>query len=146
MSKNKTITELGVSPDKKNHAFQVYDSTFLVDVKYKPWKPIGRGAYGQVCSALNEETKKKVAIKKVTNAFEDLIDAKRILREIKLLRHFDHENVVGILDLIEPKVEDGSFEDVYIVSDLMDTDLHKVWSCLVFSVIVSIVLNVFNAR
>ena len=30
--------------------------------------------------------KKKVAIKKITNAFADLIDGKRILREIKLLR------------------------------------------------------------
>ena len=79
----------------------MYDSVFLVDVKYKPWKPIGRGAYGQVCSALDEQTKKKIAIKKVTNAFEDLVDAKRILREIKLLRHFNHENVVGIVDLIE---------------------------------------------
>jgi hypothetical protein len=35
----------------------------------------------------------QVAIKKVTNAFQDLIDAKRILREMKLLRHFNHENV-----------------------------------------------------
>jgi mitogen-activated protein kinase 1/3 len=33
-----------------------------------------------------------VAIKKVTNAFQDLVDAKRILREMKLLRHFNHEN------------------------------------------------------
>ena len=37
----------------------------------------------------------QVAIKKITDAFEDLIDAKRILREAKLLRHFDHENVCG---------------------------------------------------
>lgn len=34
-----------------------------------------------------------VAIKKVTNVFRDLVDAKRILREIKLMQHFDHENV-----------------------------------------------------
>ena len=32
--------------------------------------------------------------------FEDLIDAKRILREIKLLMHLkDHENIIHILDI-----------------------------------------------
>jgi hypothetical protein len=41
------------------------------------------------CSLQNPQ----VAIKKVSNAFQDLIDAKRILREMKLLRHFNHENV-----------------------------------------------------
>lgn len=44
-------------------------------------------------AALDTRTNKKVAIKKVTNAFQDLVDAKRILREMKLLRHFKHENV-----------------------------------------------------
>ena len=38
-----------------------------------------------VCSALDHVIKAKVAIKKVPKAFEDLIDAKRIVREIKLL-------------------------------------------------------------
>lgn len=44
-------------------------------------------------SALNKETGAKVAIKKVPRAFNDAIDAKRILREIKLLKKFKHENV-----------------------------------------------------
>ncbi len=63
-------------------------------------------------------------MKKVQNAFEDLVDAKRILREIKLLRHFEHENVISILDMFPPKSTD--FEDIYIVTCLMETDLHRV--------------------
>ncbi|XP_057739411.1 mitogen-activated protein kinase 8-like isoform X2 [Arachis stenosperma] len=51
------------------------------------------GAYGIVCSALNSETNEHVAIKKIANAFDNKIDAKRTLREIKLLRHMDHENL-----------------------------------------------------
>ena len=46
---------------------------------------MGGGAYGVVCAALNKENLQKVGIKKIPNAFDDLIDAKRILREIKLL-------------------------------------------------------------
>lgn len=44
-------------------------------------------------SALNSDTNEHVAIKKIANAFDNKIDAKRTLREIKLLRHMDHENV-----------------------------------------------------
>lgn len=44
-------------------------------------------------SALNAETNEHVALKKIANAFDNKIDAKRTLREIKLLRHMDHENV-----------------------------------------------------
>lgn len=40
-------------------------------------------------------------MKKVKDIFRDLGDAKRILRELKLLRHFrPHENVVTILDMM----------------------------------------------
>ena len=49
--------------------------------------------WGWVSSALNSETNENVALKKIANAFDNKIDAKRTLREIKLLRHMDHENV-----------------------------------------------------
>ena len=51
-----------------------------MDSKYKFIKLMGGGAYGVVCSALNTKTGEKVAIKKIPNAFDDLIDAKRIYR------------------------------------------------------------------
>lgn len=34
-----------------------------------------------------------MAIKRIANAFDNWVDAKRTLREIKLLTHMDHENV-----------------------------------------------------
>lgn len=61
--------------------------------RYSLIRPIGHGAYGVVISALDREGGQKVAIKKVSRAFEDPIDAKRILREIKLMKNFSHENV-----------------------------------------------------
>lgn len=76
-------------------------------------------------SAENAESQDKVAIKKISKAFEDIVDAKRILREIKLLQHFDHENVITIVDLLPP-ASVTEFEDVYIISDLMETDLHRI--------------------
>lgn len=46
-----------------------------------------------VSAAVNSETHEQVAIKKIGNAFDNIVDAKRTLREIKLLRHMEHENV-----------------------------------------------------
>jgi serine/threonine protein kinase len=65
------------------------------------------------------------AIKKISNAFENAVDAKRTLREIKLLRHLSHENIVQIRDIIPP-VSRTNFKDVYVVYELMDTDLHQI--------------------
>ena len=44
-------------------------------------------------AAVDKVTKDRVAIKKIPRAFDDVIDSKRVLREIKLLTSFDHENV-----------------------------------------------------
>jgi len=70
-------------------------------------------------------TGKKVAIKKVANAFEDMVDAKRMLREVRLMRQFNHPNVVKLYDIMEPPYIEG-FEDLYIVTELMSTDLQKI--------------------
>lgn len=55
---------------------------------------------GRISSVMNFETREMVAIKKIANAFDNNMDAKRTLREIKLLRHLDHENVLIHLDFI----------------------------------------------
>lgn len=49
----------------------------------------------------------------------------RTLREIKLLRHFHHENIISILDILRPPSLDD-FKEVYLVQELMETDLHRV--------------------
>jgi len=36
------------------HAFRVNSSRFIVDAKYLPLRPLGRGAYGVVCSAIDQ--------------------------------------------------------------------------------------------
>lgn len=88
-------------------------------------KKVGSGAYGTVAS-FHEIGKpdNKIAVKKITDAFHDLVDGKRILREVKLLRFMRHDNISCILDLYPPDHPD--FDDIYIVTDLMETDLHRV--------------------
>jgi len=109
------------------HSFKAGSHTFTVDKKYQFIRVIGSGAYGVVVSAMDSSTNKKVAIKMVPRAFNDEIDAKRILREIKLLKHLRHENIIGIVDMMPPAVRHPEeYNDVYIVADLMETDLHRI--------------------
>lgn len=49
----------------------------------------------------------------------------RTLREIKLLRWFNHENIISILDIIKPSSFEA-FTEVYLVQELMETDMHRV--------------------
>lgn len=49
----------------------------------------------------------------------------RTLREIKLLRWFSHENIISILDIIKPESYEA-FTEVYLVQELMETDMHRV--------------------
>ncbi|KAL0731256.1 hypothetical protein Bca4012_027350 [Brassica carinata] len=105
--------------------YNLYGNIFEVSRKYVPLRPVGRGASGLVCAALNTETGEQVAIKKIGKAFDNIIVAKRTLREIKLHKHMDHDNVVALKDIIRPRQRDN-FKDVYIVYELMDTDLHAI--------------------
>nr|AAR04351.1 putative MAPK [Tetrahymena thermophila] len=112
-----------VPPGK--HKFDCGQTIFVVDEKYEYIKQIGYGAYGVVCSAVNKENGSKVAIKKVQNAYDDLIDAKRIVREIKLLKFFEHDNIISTFRCYQANAPVGD-EDIYMVFDLMETDLHRV--------------------
>mmetsp|Transcript_16802 Transcript_16802/g.33521 ORF Transcript_16802/g.33521 Transcript_16802/m.33521 type:complete len:519 (-) Transcript_16802:90-1646(-) len=118
-----------MSPTFEMHEVRVPgNSSFVIDSHYSFIRSIGSGAYGVVISAQDARDCSKVAVKKIPKAFQDEIDAKRILREIKLLRCLNHENIINICDMIPPTelrhIDD--FDDVYIVSELMETDLSSV--------------------
>uniref|UniRef100_A0A7N0RBU1 Mitogen-activated protein kinase n=1 Tax=Kalanchoe fedtschenkoi TaxID=63787 RepID=A0A7N0RBU1_KALFE len=106
------------------HFYTMSQTLFEIDIKYVLTKPVGRGAYGVVCSGLNRETNEKVAIKKIHKVFQNRIDALRTLRELQLLRLIRHENVIVLKDVMLPV--NRSFKDVYLVYELMDTDLHHI--------------------
>lgn len=58
---------------------------------------VGQGAYGIVVAARDKTNKNEdnvVAIKKIEKAFEHKIFTKRTLRELKILRLLQHENVL----------------------------------------------------
>ncbi|KAF9051263.1 kinase-like domain-containing protein [Panaeolus papilionaceus] len=97
---------------------------FITGTNYRPMHVIGEGAYGIVCSAVHVPSQRKVAIKRIS-PFDHSMFCLRTLREIKLLRHFHHENIIAILDILKPPSLQ-EFREVYLVQELMETDLHRV--------------------
>eukprot|EP01018_Ginkgo_biloba_P019366 Gb_05456 [translate_table: standard] len=93
--------------------------------RYQVQEMVGKGSYGVVCSAIDTQTGQKVAIKKITNIFEHVSDATRILREIKLLRLLRHPDIVEIKHIMLPP-SCREFKDIYVVFELMESDLHQV--------------------
>lgn len=93
--------------------------------RFKIQEVIGKGSYGLVCSAIDTHTGEKVAIKKIHDIFEHISDAARILREIKLLRLLRHPDIVEIKHIMLPPSK-KDFKDIYVVFELMESDLHQV--------------------
>ena len=93
--------------------------------QYHIQEVIGKGSYGVVAAAIDSHTGERVAIKKINDIFENVSDASRILREIKLLRLLRHSNIVQIKHIMLPPTR-REFKDIYVVFELMESDLHQV--------------------
>uniref|UniRef100_A0A3Q2HKN3 mitogen-activated protein kinase n=1 Tax=Equus caballus TaxID=9796 RepID=A0A3Q2HKN3_HORSE len=76
---------------------EVTKTAWEVRAVYQDLQPVGSGAYGAVCSAVDSRTGAKVAIKKLYRPFQSELFAKRAYRELRLLKHMRHENMVLLL-------------------------------------------------
>ncbi|KAJ4486394.1 CMGC/MAPK protein kinase [Lentinula aciculospora] len=101
---------------------------FEIGDDYELTHTIGAGAYGQVVAAVHKPSGRRVAIKKIT-PFDHVVCALRTLRELIFLKYFTelscNDNIVTLLDIIKPKSIE-SFDAIYFIQELMQTDLHRV--------------------
>jgi serine/threonine protein kinase len=110
-------------------SFLVMGTRFDIEDKFEIMDAIGQGAYGIVVAArdktLPDGELNLIAIKKIEKAFDHKVFTKRTLRELKILRLLRHENVIGIKTILLPKSRE-QFEDIYVYSELMETDLASI--------------------
>uniref|UniRef100_A0A3B4A511 mitogen-activated protein kinase n=1 Tax=Periophthalmus magnuspinnatus TaxID=409849 RepID=A0A3B4A511_9GOBI len=111
------------------HRQELNKTVWDVPQRYQNLSPVGSGAYGSVCSAYDVKTGLKVAVKKLSRPFQSIIHAKRTYRELRLLKHMKHENVIGLLDVFTPSTSLEEFNDVYLVTHLMGADLNNIVKC-----------------
>lgn len=79
---------------------------------------------------------RKVAIKKL-NKIEDEVDAKRILREIKIQKNLKHPNILPLFNIVYDntviewksynyQIKNQDFGDIYLISPYYPADLSKI--------------------
>ena len=88
---------------------------------YNVHRRIGSGAYGVVYHGEQRSSGNEVAIK-VTRDLENPLVCSRTLREIKILQHFQHENIISLLEVGRPYSFEGFFE-ACIVQEYMPYNL-----------------------
>ena len=81
---------------------------------YKLLEEMGQGSYGQVIKAMKRDTKQVVAIKLMKNIFLDSYQARKTLREIKILRKLSRipNNLftTALVDIILPAEMEINFK------------------------------------
>ncbi|PNJ43676.1 mitogen-activated protein kinase 4 isoform X1 [Pongo pygmaeus] len=96
--------------------------------RFVDFQPLGFGVNGLVLSAMDSRACRKVAVKKI--ALSDARSMKHALREIKIIRRLDHDNIVKVYEVLGPKGTDlqgelFKFSVAYIVQEYMETDLAR---------------------
>lgn len=135
MSKVGSPTQAELSPNSKEASFQEKENedpnsmkllqrelNDIAPQKYEIKSYLGRGSYGVVVAAEDASSSEKVAIKRIyPDVLRNPFLGTRVVREIKLLSHFNHPNIIGIRNLFVTK-QQGK-ESVWMVMDIMDMDL-----------------------
>jgi serine/threonine protein kinase len=81
--------------------FKVEGVYFRIENRYTIYDTLmGTGSYGAVVEGYDKIQEEKIAIKKIHNVFMSEGDAKRILREIKLLKTINHSNIISLKNIL----------------------------------------------
>lgn len=98
----------------------------IVCESYKLRGVIGKGAGGTVIKAVHKLSGKKYAIKCIKNSFETFYVAKRVLREIQILRHLTQMKGNVHTTKLHDILHSEDFSHIFLVMDYMESDLKQV--------------------
>ena len=92
--------------------------------RYRFLNHIGQGSYGIVSAYHDSVLNQRVAVKKMQKVKDD-VEARKILREIKILGHYRHEKIVKLHRIITRYDPQNNFK-MFLVMDCFDSDLRNV--------------------
>ena len=105
--------------DFQTHRISCHD--FRLPTRFADLHLVGSGGHSVVCSSLDTVSNKRIAIRKL-----NLRCSRSALREIRILKRLEHQNVVKVHEVIIAEDEDrGNLDSVYVVQQLMSTDLSR---------------------
>ena len=102
------------------YTFDIGKSIFTIKNRYQNLAYIGKGSQGCVVEAFDSITQQTVAIKKIICT---PLMAKFAFREIFLLRHLQHLNVIHLIDAFTSAKTAEELTEYYVVMDKMDATM-----------------------
>lgn len=100
----------------KSFYLSSFDTWNLDPQEYQIVRILGKGSYGEVVEAIDKKNNRRVAIKRMERIFDQPSDAKRLYREIYILRNLNHSQVIDLLDVICPYL-DADEMDIFSDND-----------------------------
>eukprot|EP00607_Mallomonas_marina_P001977 CAMPEP_0182427044 /NCGR_PEP_ID=MMETSP1167-20130531/13545_1 /TAXON_ID=2988 /ORGANISM="Mallomonas Sp, Strain CCMP3275" /LENGTH=562 /DNA_ID=CAMNT_0024608865 /DNA_START=90 /DNA_END=1778 /DNA_ORIENTATION=+ len=117
---NRSLSEQRIAQDEKNE--YEYFEDWEVGSRYKLFRILGHGSYGEVVEGFDTITCRKVAIKRIQNIFDQPMDAKRVYREIHILRNMNHPHIIRLLDVVAPHMNELFLESHPTKKPTVDID------------------------
>jgi len=105
--------------DPQEHLEEEWNDDQNINDQYEQLNVVGVGVYGTVHRARNTTTGEIVAIKRL-HIDEDVWEGipAHVIREVSLLRHLEHPNVVKMIDMCISGAQDYNLIFEYLESDL----------------------------
>lgn len=84
---------------------------------------ISNGRLGPISSFHKVKSAQLVAIKKISNVYENPPKGKNVLKQLSILSFVNHPNIIKLLDIVIPERDD--YKDIYLVEEYMSSNLEK---------------------
>lgn len=104
--------------------FDDLNNDFKLPSTFKKTKKLGAGAYGKVMQVIHTPSQKTYAVKRFEEVFSKELRAKRLLRELAILKSVKHPCLNKLKWIIQPE-NITNFNDAYLVLEPCDMDLKK---------------------
>lgn len=105
-------------------AFEDLNQDFRLPDTFKKIKKLGAGAYGKVMQVVHIPSKQTFAVKRFEEIFSRELRARRLLRELIILKNVQHPCLNKLKWVVSPE-DITNFNDAYLVLEPCDMDLKK---------------------
>eukprot|EP00210_Caulerpa_lentillifera_P002311 g2218.t1 len=89
-------TSQDIEFDTKSNVYYVRGQSWAVGHSYTLHSILGEGSFSCVCSATSKITQQKVALKRIPDVLSSTENAKRVLRELCILRRLSHPYIISL--------------------------------------------------
>eukprot|EP00879_Flechtneria_rotunda_P008475 GHRR01008879.1.p1 GENE.GHRR01008879.1~~GHRR01008879.1.p1 ORF type:complete len:383 (+),score=100.07 GHRR01008879.1:588-1736(+) len=111
-----------INADKhQTGVYYIDGQQWSVGSRYSLIKVLGSGSFSSVVLAVDNETQEQVALKRVPDVLLNSEYAKRVLREVCILRRLEHPHIIGLKDVFLKPSSTGRY--VYRKGSLVSTSL-----------------------